>query len=70
MSVILKFSAFSNITYDYEHDTGYTREEWEALTDAERAEEMTNAIWEDMDAWDEDGPEEDCDLTGIQYIIA
>ncbi|MFC3504431.1 hypothetical protein ACFOOK_26165 [Micromonospora krabiensis] len=61
MSVVLKFSAFSNITYGYEYDTGYSRDEWNSMTDTQRDWEMNQALWNDIDCWDEDGPEEDCE---------
>lgn len=53
-NVVLKFSAFSNITYNNEYDTGRTREEWDALTESQRDAIIDEAVWSDIDCWDED----------------
>lgn len=49
MSVILKMSAFSNITYNNEIETGITVEEWAEMSREERLEAMTDALWEDIE---------------------
>lgn len=52
--VVLKFGAFSNINYKHEWETGMAREEWDALTEKERKELYEEALWSDIDCWDED----------------
>jgi hypothetical protein len=52
--VVLKFGAFSNISHKHTYETGLTREEWDELTDAQRQTYYDEAIWDDIDAWDED----------------
>lgn len=51
--VVLKFSAFSNISYDYESPTGYTPEEWDALPEKTKDQIYADAIWEDINAWED-----------------
>lgn len=53
-TVVLKFSAWSNISYDYSFDTGLTREEWDDLSGKDQEDYYHEAIWNDIDGWDVD----------------
>lgn len=55
MSVILKMSAFSNISYNNEVDTYVSVEEWNELSREERLEVMSDALWEDIEVSAVDG---------------
>lgn len=57
MSVILKMSAMSNISYNNEVDTYVSVEDWNEMSREERLEIMSDALWEDIEvmAVDEDG---------------
>lgn len=66
--VVLKMSAFSNITYRNEYETGYTKEEWDELSDKRRDDIITEAVFEDIDVWEvvredgQDGDDDDVDF--------
>lgn len=53
-TVVLKFAAWSNISYKYEYDTGIDRESWNVMTAEEQHEIYDQAIWSDIDVWDVD----------------
>ena len=53
-TVVLKFSAWSNISYNYSYDTMLTREEWNGLSDEEINATYNEAIWNDIEGWDVD----------------
>jgi len=53
-TVVLKFSAWSNISYNYSFDTEFTREEWDGLSGEEQRAIYNEAIWNDIDGWDVD----------------
>lgn len=48
-NVILKMSAYSNISYNREAETGLTVEEWAMMDQGERAQVMTDALWDDIE---------------------
>jgi hypothetical protein len=53
-TVKLGYTAFSNISYEGEWDTGISREEWDEMTDNEREEEITQIVFNDIDVWVKD----------------
>lgn len=55
--VVLKFSAGSNISYLLEYETGYSPEEWAGLPDRVRADIAEEALWGDIDYWEEEEDE-------------
>lgn len=60
-TVVLKFSAFSNISYRYEYDTMLTREEWNELSDEDQQAIYNEAIWNDIDYFTTTEPDGDVD---------
>lgn len=53
-TVKLGYESSSNITFHGEIDTGYTREEWDDLTEADRREHLTDAVFELVDIYVKD----------------
>jgi hypothetical protein len=51
--VVIKGKAFSNITYEIYYETGYTPEEWAGLSDKEKSQIYDEAVYSDIDLWDE-----------------
>lgn len=48
-NVILKMSAYSNITYANTYDTGISVEDWTVLSHNDQLAVMETAVWEDIE---------------------
>lgn len=51
---ILAYASSKNITFRGELNTGMTKQEWQALSDAERDEVVTQMVWELVQIWEKD----------------
>lgn len=50
-TVVLKFSSWSDMSYNYEYDTGIDLESWIEMSDEAQQEIYNEAIWNDIDGW-------------------
>lgn len=48
-NVVFKMSAYSNISYNREVETGISVDEWAQMSDHEKVEMMQQELWEDID---------------------
>jgi hypothetical protein len=53
-TVKLGYDSSSNISFSGVLDTGIEREDWDAMTPAERTEIMTDRLWELVDMYEAD----------------
>lgn len=60
-TVKIGYSAFSNITFRGEYDTGIPREEWDEMDEKGQWETMNELLTQDVDLWVKEDGEKDND---------